>query len=235
MSSSPPQFAETFCLSVPDQHTQSNDFQQASRTVLVDRSPRRFPNTGPESFECDHWLTRTPFRHYATKRTSARKPTSSTTSIRKHQSWPQETNIHKNSRRTTHLSSSPAHAEQSTPERERQLSNRLINYTYACSKCFASFHIAEAPWSNLAHYINFMSRYQRAVEKATFPSLTTDTPFHFERIRVDPEEKGGGPASPFVHHRRPRSRAPHVVSRLHADRALSPGGLLDHFDRRNYR
>uniref|UniRef100_A0A8R1IRT5 Uncharacterized protein n=1 Tax=Caenorhabditis japonica TaxID=281687 RepID=A0A8R1IRT5_CAEJA len=36
------------------------------------------------------------------------------------------------------------------------------------------------------------SRYQRAVKKATSPSVTTDASFHFERIRVDPEEKGGG-------------------------------------------
>uniref|UniRef100_A0A8R1IFN5 Uncharacterized protein n=1 Tax=Caenorhabditis japonica TaxID=281687 RepID=A0A8R1IFN5_CAEJA len=102
----------------------------------------------------------------------------------------------------------------------------------------------------------------------TFPSVTRNVPFHFERIRVDPEEKGGGvsvepfpgpsllpgtlirnhsashyvrhlirapssashPSSPLVHHRRPRTIAPPVVSRLHADRALSPGGLLDHFE-----
>uniref|UniRef100_A0A8R1E709 Uncharacterized protein n=1 Tax=Caenorhabditis japonica TaxID=281687 RepID=A0A8R1E709_CAEJA len=36
------------------------------------------------------------------------------------------------------------------------------------------------------------SRCQRAVEKATFPSVNKDASFHFERIRVDPEEKGGG-------------------------------------------
>uniref|UniRef100_A0A8R1ETR6 Uncharacterized protein n=1 Tax=Caenorhabditis japonica TaxID=281687 RepID=A0A8R1ETR6_CAEJA len=69
------------------------------------------------------------FRHDFTKRTNAEKLTSSTTAIRKRQIWSQETNIHKNSRRTIHLSPSPGHAEQSTPERERQLSNRLINYT----------------------------------------------------------------------------------------------------------
>uniref|UniRef100_A0A8R1IG47 Uncharacterized protein n=1 Tax=Caenorhabditis japonica TaxID=281687 RepID=A0A8R1IG47_CAEJA len=36
------------------------------------------------------------------------------------------------------------------------------------------------------------SRCQRVVEKATFPSVNKDAPFHFERIRVDPEENGGG-------------------------------------------
>uniref|UniRef100_A0A8R1EKD9 Uncharacterized protein n=1 Tax=Caenorhabditis japonica TaxID=281687 RepID=A0A8R1EKD9_CAEJA len=31
-----------------------------------------------------------------------------------------------------------------------------------------------------------------AVRNATFPSVNKDATFHFERIRVDPEEKGGG-------------------------------------------
>uniref|UniRef100_A0A8R1I0Y8 Uncharacterized protein n=1 Tax=Caenorhabditis japonica TaxID=281687 RepID=A0A8R1I0Y8_CAEJA len=34
--------------------------------------------------------------------------------------------------------------------------------------------------------------HQRAETKATIPLITRDAPFHFERIRVDPEEKGGG-------------------------------------------
>uniref|UniRef100_A0A8R1IWK0 Uncharacterized protein n=1 Tax=Caenorhabditis japonica TaxID=281687 RepID=A0A8R1IWK0_CAEJA len=58
---------------------------------------------------------------------------------------------------------------------------------------------------------------------------------HYVRHLSRAPSSASHPASPLVHHRRPRTLAPHVVSRLHADRALLPGGLLDHFDRRNYR
>uniref|UniRef100_A0A8R1HZU4 Uncharacterized protein n=1 Tax=Caenorhabditis japonica TaxID=281687 RepID=A0A8R1HZU4_CAEJA len=73
-----------------------------------------------------------------------------------------------------------------TPSRQPQQSSEK---QYSSTKVIRSRQSASSPTPPMAADSVTIST---SSEKATFPSVTTDAPFHFERIRVDPEEKGGG-------------------------------------------